>query len=293
MTPKESQNSERTLLSVGHGYTASALAFLLQLEGGWKIIGTTRSESNRRRIEDSGVSCRVWPGHDLACEFGMVTHLLMSAPPGEHGDPLLAELASVISEASSRLAWIGYLSTTAVYGDRRGGWVTESDETSPQTQRGLWRKSAEDQWLGLFEQRGLPVHIFRLAGIYGLGRGPLHQLRTGKKKQQVVKPGQVFNRIHVEDIARVLSASIEKPRPGAVYNLSDDCPAPPEEVADYAAELLGMTPPPRVSWEQATLSPMAKSFYGESKRVSNMRVKQDLGIQLLYPSYRSGLKSLI
>ena len=209
------------------------------------------------------------------------------------GDPALTQLGERLAACGDRLSWVGYLSTTAVYGDRNGGWVDESDTLAPSTRRGKWRVQAEQGWQRLCRQSGVPVHIFRLAGIYGPGRGPLAQIRSGKKTRQTVKPGQIFNRIHVDDIARSLHASMMDPNPGAVYNLCDDCPAAPEEVADFAAKLLGVPPLPRVAYEDAELSPMARSFYGESKRVSNARLKDELKVRLLHGGYQSGLRSLV
>ena len=183
---------------------------------------------------------------------------------------------------------MGYLSTTGVYGDRQGGWVEETDPPAPGNARSRWRLEAEAAWLA----SGLPVNVFRLAGIYGPGRSAFDRLREGRA-QRVVKAGQVFSRIHVDDIAAALSASMARPDPGRVYNVADDLPAPAWEVIAYAAELLGMPAPPEVALEDAGLSPMARSFWEESRRVSNRRLREELGVTLAYPDYRAGLRGIL
>ena len=189
------------------------------------------------------------------------------------------------------MKWVGYLSTSGVYGNRGGDWVDEESPLEPTTARGQRRLEAERSWLRLHSDFGLPVHLFRLAGIYGPGRNTLLNLRDGSAKR-IIKPGQIFSRIHVDDIAGVLAASMAKPNPGRVYNVCDDEPCPPQEVVEYAANLLGMSVPPEIPFEQAELSPMAKSFYADSKRVSNKRIKNELGYRLFYPNYREGLGAL-
>lgn len=233
----------------------------------------------------------LFPGDDIAHELSHATHLLVSAGPGDEGDPFLHQYADDIA-AAAHLDWIGYLSTTGVYGDRRGGWVTEEDEVAPSTLRGRRRKEVEAAWQAVAQANGLPLHIFRLAGIYGPGRGPFSKVRSGTARR-IIKTGQVFSRIHVDDIAQVLRASIARPNPGAVYNVCDDDPAPPQDVLEYAAELLGLPTPPAEDFDTADMSPMARSFYAESKRVCNKRIKDELGVDLLYPDYRIGLKALV
>ncbi|MBY6135703.1 SDR family oxidoreductase [Nocardioides marinus] len=272
----------KTLLCLGFGYTARALAPHL-IARGWRVIGTTR-DVVPGDVPD--VQLQRWPGTRLPLEG--VTHVLSSIAPTEVGDPVMAELRDQF-EAASDLQWVGYLSTTAVYGDHGGDWVDEDTPLTPASLRGEWRQRAEAEWQAV---PGLPLHIFRLAGIYGPGRGPFAKLMAGKARR-IVKPGQVFSRIHVEDIARVLMASMMQPRPGAIYNVCDDDPAPPQDVLGYAAELLGLPVPAEVPFEEAGMTPMARSFYGENKRVSNRRIKEDLGISLLYPSYREGLRAVL
>jgi nucleoside-diphosphate-sugar epimerase len=190
------------------------------------------------------------------------------------------------------LGWVGYLSTTGVYGDRAGGWVDESGELRPTGDRGRRRVAAETAWLDLWRRRGVPVHVFRLAGIYGPRRSAFDSLRQARA-QRIDKPGQVFSRIHVDDIAAVLSVSMAKPNPGAIYNVCDDDPAAPAEVIAYAAGLLGIELPPLVPFAQAELSDMAQSFYADNKRVRNDRIKRELGVELAYPDYRQGLAAIL
>lgn len=275
---------ERTLLSIGHGYSAKALARRL-LAKGWRIIGTTRSADKARALESSGVEAIVWPGNSLP--FSEVSHVLTSVSPGDDGDPVLKAHASEIA-AAKHLKWVGYLSTTGVYGDHQGDWVDEESPLEPTTERGIARVRAEAAWASL----GVPLHIFRLAGIYGPGRGPFSKVRSGKARR-IVKEGQVFSRTHVEDIAQILEASMDRPDPGRAYNVCDDDPAPPQDVIAYAAELLGLPAPDAMPFEDAELSPMARSFYAESKRVRNDRIKDELGVQLIYPDYRAGLRALL
>lgn len=276
-----------TLLSIGHGYSARALArCLAPLD--WEVFGTTRSPEKFAALKAEGVTPLLFPGGDLTAALGKATHLLISAAPGENGDPFLARYGSKLAQRAPNLAWVGYLSTTGVYGDHAGGWVTEETPLTPSSRRGLMRVEAEEQWRGT----GLPLHIFRLAGIYGPRRGPFEKIRNGTARR-ILKDGQVFSRIHVDDIAQVLLASITSPNAGAAYNVCDDLPAPPQDVLAYAAGLLGMAPPPEVRFEEADLSPMARSFYGESKRVANARIKDELGVSLLYPDYKTGLQAVL
>lgn len=274
-----------TLLSLGHGYSARALARLL-IPQGWRVIGTTRSPAKAEAFRAEAVEPLLWPG-DLGPVLADATHILCSAAPDAEGDPFLRAAPGI---AQSRAVWVGYLSTTGVYGDHQGGWVDENTPLTPQSDRGRQRVLAEGQWLAT----GLPVHIFRLAGIYGPGRGPFEKVRDGTARR-IVKPGQVFSRIHVDDIAQVLDASIRRPNPGAAYNVCDDNPCPPEEVIGHAARLLGLPDPPAVPFAEVepTMTPMARGFYQESKRVRNDRIKDELGVSLLYPDYPQGLAALL
>ncbi len=273
-----------TLLSIGHGYSARALARLL-LPDGWRIVGTTRSEEKARELEEDGIEALVWPGGPLPLHDA--THLLTSVSPNSDGDAVLSLLGEQLRQ-SDHLKWVGYLSTTGVYGDHSGGWVDEATPLTPSTERGRARVTAEAGWQSL----GLPLHIFRLAGIYGPGRGPFSKVRNGTARR-IIKENQVFSRCHVDDIAQVLAASIAKPNPGCVYNICDDDPAPPQDVIAFAAELLDLPIPPAIPIDEAEMSKMARSFYAESKRVRNDRIKDELGIALKYPDYRSGLRALL
>ena len=272
-----------TLLSIGHGYSAQALARRL-LPQGWQIIGTTRTEAGAKALRATGIEALVWPEADLSDALAKATHLLTSVAPGD-SDPVLQAIGPQI--AGSALKWVGYLSTTAVYGHHNGDWVDETTPLAPTTARGAARVQAEADWTAL----GLPLHIFRLAGIYGPGRGPFEKVRDGTARR-IHKAGQVFSRIHVDDIARVLHAALQRPHPG-IYNVCDDDPASPEDILGLAADMLGLPPPPIVPYEQAEMTPMARSFYAENKRVRNDRIKTVLGVTLDYPTYREGLAAIL
>lgn len=279
-----------TLLSLGHGYSASALA--RRLGSGWRVIGTTRAPEKAARLRQEGVEPLIWPGESLSPALSAATHLLVSIAPDAAGDPVLAAHGAEIAAAAPHLAWAGYLSTTGVYGDHQGSWVDEETPLAPTTARGRQRVLAEAQWQALAAASDLPLHIFRLAGIYGPGRGPFEKVRNGTARR-ILRENQFFSRIHVEDIAAVLAASIARPDPGAVYNVADDDPSPPEEVLAEAARLLGLPLPPEVPFDAAEMTPLARSFYAESKRVRNDRIKQALGVRLAYPDYRVGLAALL
>ncbi|HEV2301158.1 MAG TPA: SDR family oxidoreductase [Stellaceae bacterium] len=279
------------LFCFGLGYSARALARRLLAEG-WRVAGTCRSEAQQGALAAEGFAVELFArGRPLpAPAFAGASHLLLSIPPDPEGDPVLARHAADIG-ALPGLRWLGYLSTTGVYGDRGGGWVDEESELRPSGERGRRRVAAEAGWRALWQTRGVPVHVFRLAGIYGPGRSVLDPLAAGTAKR-IRKEGQVFSRIHVEDLAAALAASMRRPRPGAIYNVCDDLPAPAEEVVAFAAALLGLAPPPLVPFAAAELSEMAKSFYADNKRVSNRRLKEELGLSLAYPDFRSGLKAV-
>ncbi|KZD05391.1 SDR family oxidoreductase [Oceanibaculum pacificum] len=272
----------KTLFCFGLGYVAERLARRLMAQG-WRVGGTARDEAKRAALRAQGIEAQ---GFDDALPEG-VTHILSSIPPADGRDPVLA-LHGADLRALPGLRWAGYLSTTGVYGEKEGGWVDEQTPLSASTPSGQARVAAEAEW----RSSGLPVHFFRLAGIYGPGRSAIEQLRAGTARR-IVKPGQVFNRIHADDIGSVLIASLDRPDPGAAYNLADDEPASSADVIAYAAGLLGIEPPPEIPFEQAELSPMGRAFYSENKRVSNARLKRDLGVALAYPTYREGLAAIL
>ncbi|MBB5221157.1 nucleoside-diphosphate-sugar epimerase [Amaricoccus macauensis] len=272
------------ILMLGHGYSAAALAARL---ADWHVLGTTRSEARAEDMRAAGVEPVDWA--DAAAvdrAIGAARALLVSLPPDAEGDPVLRRHGEALLAA--RPDWVGYLSTTGVYGDRAGGWVDETGALAPAGERGRRRVAAEAGWAAT----GLPVHHFRLAGIYGPGRSVLDKLRAGTA-QRVVREGQVFSRIHVGDLAATLAASLARPAPGRAYNVADDEPAPPGDVVAFGAGLLGLPVPPEVPFESAGLSPMAASFWAESKRVSNRRIREELGVTLACPDYRAGLRAVL
>jgi nucleoside-diphosphate-sugar epimerase len=216
-------------------------------------------------------------------------YILHSIAPTKFGDPVYEKYAEDIIARSINLSWFGYLSTTSVYGNHDGQWVDEKTPVNPSSNRGRLRVNAENTWASI---HNLPLHIFRLAGIYGAGRSPLDKIRSGKA-QLISKPGQFFSRIHVEDIARVLQASIEMPNRGSIYNVCDDMPAAPDEVLTYAAKLLNYPEPPSIGFEEAVLSPMAKSFYSDNKRVKNHLIKNEFNLALKFPNFKAGLDALV
>ncbi|MEZ5853300.1 MAG: SDR family oxidoreductase [Hyphomicrobiaceae bacterium] len=283
----------RLLLCVGFGFSARALSARLRGEG-FSVAGTSRSDAGVGLLEREGREAILFdgdaPSGRLAQYIARATHILVSVPPDADGDRFLRHHAGDLAGAAS-LSWLGYLSTVGVYGDQGGRWVDETSPTQPSSARSRWRELSEQQWQAFGRTRGRRVEIFRLAGIYGPGRSPLDALRAGTARA-IVKPGQVFNRIHVEDIATTLAASIARPMQHEVYNLADDEPAPSHEVIAYAAALMGVRPPPLQKFSEASLSPMAMSFYGECKRVDNARIKTSLGVQLAYPTYREGLGAI-
>ena len=281
------------LLCFGLGYSARVFARRMMAQG-WRVLGTTRRGDAAKQLRAKGFEVVLFtgkaPSANVSEALADTTHVLVSAAPGAEGDAVHHHHAADMASAT-KLEWIGYLSTVGVYGDHGGAWVDEETKLNPKSERSRLRIAAEQAWLRFGEEAGKAVQLFRLAGIYGPGRGPLENVRQGKGRR-IIKPGQVFNRIHVEDIANVLEASIGKPRAGAIYNVTDDEPAPPQDVVTFAAEVLGVAPPPEVAFEDADLSPMGRSFYNENKRVSNALIKQELGVKLSYPTYREGVRAL-
>jgi hypothetical protein len=281
----------KKLFCFGYGYTSDYLGYEL-MQRGWTVAGTTRDREKRTDLRKRGVQAHIFdyehPLADPRLILEGTTHLLISTPPDDDGDPAFIMHADDIIDIPS-LEWIGYLSTTGVYGDRGGQWIDEQAELTPSSRRGSRRVRAEEQWLSLLKDHGLPVHIFRLAGIYGPGRSALDSVRAGVARR-INKPGHAFGRIHVEDIAQTLMASFERPNPGTIYNVVDDVPAPSHEVIAAACELLGRPAPPLVDFEDANLAPITRSFYMDNRRVKNDRIKTELGVHLKYPDFASGLR---
>ena len=280
------------LLIFGFGYTGKALALRLQAKG-WSVAATVRKAEDAAAAIALGVQ-PVDPADPeaLAEAAGKARAILVTAPPGPRGCPGLEALAPAIASSGAFPDWIGYLSTTGVYGDRDGGWVFESSALNAQSVEGARRVAAERDWRQIGRGMGLTVATFRLPGIYGPGRSSFERLRDGTARR-LVKPGHVFSRIHVQDLAAGLQASIARPRAAGIYNLCDDEPAPASVVMAYAAELLGVEPPPEEPIDLETLSPAARRFYAESKRVSNARAKAELGWRPAYPTYREGLRAIL
>jgi nucleoside-diphosphate-sugar epimerase len=282
------------LFCFGLGYTAQALARPL-LQAGWHVGGTARSVEAVAKLRAAGFDAYVFDGEThvdaVQAALGDATHVLTSAPPDARGDPVLRVYGSDLL-AVPQLRWAGYLSTVGVYGNTHGGWVDEASDVSGDFDRTRWRIAAERSWLDTLRSAERQAQVFRLAGIYGPGRSAFDSLRSGRA-QRIVKPGQVFNRIHVDDIARIVAAAMSGRGAHDIYNVADDEPAPPQDVITYAADLIGMTPPAEIAFEDAPLSPMARSFYESNRRVSNARLKGDLGVELRYPNYRDGLRGIL
>jgi len=288
-------SQSKHLFCFGLGYVGSAFARFC-LDEGWSAAGTGRGENETLPLQRT--ECEVIPFHspdvipDLNEPLSRATHVLVTIPPQpELGDAVLQYYGAVLESCPS-LQWVGYLSTTGVYGNRDGDWVDESSELNPGFAHQYRRAEAEEAWLEMWEENQLPAHIFRLAGIYGPGRSILTRIQEGRARR-IDLPDLVFNRVHVDDVVQVLAASANQPRPGEVYNVCDDAPASPREVVEYACERLKMKPPPLQSLEKAGLSGQGQSFYLTNKRARNTKIKESLGVQLRYPDYRQGLEALL
>ncbi len=277
------------LLIFGHGYSADILATEL-VKQGWRITGTSRNAETRKHYERDGVTMIDFSTDDVATALTTATHVLISAPPSDAGDPALNSFRDVIQNAP-QLQWIGYLSTTGVYGNHDGAWVDEATTPQPTHPRDIHRLQAEKDWFAFGESAQVPTHAFRIAGIYGPTRNAVAQLQQGHARA-IYKEGQFFSRIHVADIANVVMASIATPQAGEVYNLCDDEPTGSHVPIQYAAELLGVDSPTIIPFEDAELPPPALAFYEANRRVKNTKIKAQLGVTLLYPTYKQGLQSL-
>lgn len=280
------------LLVFGYGYSGRALARRLGAEG-WTVAATHRDAEGAAAIVADGfdpVALNDRPA--LTAALSETRALLVTAPPGADGCPGLNALVPAMAQARAFPDWTGYLSTTGVYGDRRGGWVSERSRLAAQSVEGARRVGAERDWLDVGRGMGLTVAIFRLPGIYGPGRSAFDRLRVAAA-QRIAAPGQVFSRIHVDDLAAGLAASLRRPRAGGIYNLCDDQPAPNSDVIAFAAGLLGLPAPPETPLSEANLSPAALRFYAESKRVSNALAKAELVWRPAFPTYREGLRAIL
>ena len=277
------------ILFFGFGYTARALSRQLDKRM-WDVVGTHSSHGHRRYLD--GVNLlKFSKNHQVAKKhFKNLTHILVSIPPDKSGD-LVLEKHLLDFACSKSLKWVGYLSSTSVYGNWNGGWVDESSILRPTETRARRRLNAERKWIRLYNDYGAPVHIFRLAGIYGSGRNVLESIKKNQARI-IMKKGQFFSRIHVLDIAKVLSASIKQPNPGSIYNVCDDFPSPPQDVVVYGCKLLCKKPPSPVEFQDAKLSVLGKSFYRDNKRVRNQKIKKELGIRLTYKNYKIGLSAI-
>ncbi len=282
------------LVILGFGYVARAL--VQHLGDGAEITAIVRTRREEEEAAFPGMRFLDWSedasGDAVAEVLGRASHIVSSVPPGKEGDAARELLDRFLPDPVPALRWLALLGTTGPYGDRGGAWVDETAEISPDHVRASLRARQERDWLRRMDGRGWPVHVFRLSGIYGPGRSALDRVRKGTARR-IVKDGQVFSRIHVEDIARVLAASMARPIPGAIYNVADDRPAPPQDVIAFAATLLGLPVPPEEPFETAEMTPMARSFYADNRRVSNRRIKEELGVRLAYPDYEAGLRAIL
>ena len=291
----DNPSQQKHLFCFGLGFTGSALVREIRARG-WAASGTCREKTHQDVWADIGVQLHRFDGQEVseATEKGVreASHILVTIPPHkEDGDVVLKHCQKALA-GSPQLQWLGYLSTTGVYGNRDGDWVNETSELKPEFDHQRRRVQAEEQWRDLFREHQVPVHIFRLAGIYGPGRNLLKRIRQGSARR-IDQPGLVFNRIHVEDVVQALCASIDHPQPGAIHNVSDDVPSSPTEAVAFACDLLRVDVPPLIALDDAELSKMGRGFYLTNKRVRNHKIKEELGVQLRYPDYKAGLKALL
>lgn len=281
----------RRLFVFGLGYSGHEIAKLARA-GGWSVAGTCTTAAKAARLGREGIEAQLFDGTAPLADraFGEPSHVLCTIAPGSGGDPALGTCRHLLRRAS----WLGYLSTTGVYGDHGGDWVDETTPARPTQPRSVERLAAEQAWRELARESGATLEILRLPGIYGPGRSAIDQVKAGTARR-IDKPGQFFSRIHVEDIARAALAALERRDGVEVWNVADDLPAPNAEVVAHAFELLGLDVPPAIPWEQAApaMTPMARSFYSESRRVRNDRLKRELGVALKYPTYREGLAAIL
>lgn len=288
-------NNNKKLFCFGYGYVAEYLAKALKEDDpSWLVCGTTRDVDKLNMMREDGIKAYLFseemPFNDPDFTLNGTTHILISVPPDDNGDPVFQAHARDILKIPT-IQWIGYLSSTSVYGNRDGDWVDEDSEIRPSSRRGSRRARAEQQWLKTRRIAGIPINIFRVSGIYGPNRSALDTVRAGNVRR-IDKPGHAFNRVHVDDIVQALIASMAQPVPGDIYNLADDDPSQSHEVIAYACTLLGRTPPAVIPFEDADMAPITRSFYKDNKRVRNVKMKEKLGIKLKYPDFRAGLDAI-
>jgi nucleoside-diphosphate-sugar epimerase len=282
----------RTILVFGGGYLGEAIARRAAARGARAVL-TSRSAERREALEASGVAALDPEDNVALAKLSAKAHAIaVAAPPDARGCPGARVLLPALASAGAYPDWIGYVSTTAVYGDRAGGWVFEDGPLNAASVQGARRVRAEQEWLGAGPGLGLTIQIFRLPAIYGPGRSPVDRLRAGTARL-VRKPGQIFNRIHVDDAASGLFASMASPRPGGLYNLADDEPAPADVVTEWTARRMGLEPPPETDWTDPSVSETMRRFYLDSKRVSNARAKAELSWRPAFPSYREGIEAIL
>jgi nucleoside-diphosphate-sugar epimerase len=278
------------LFIFGLGFSGLEIARLAKAAG-WHVAGTCRTPEKAARLAQQGLEVHLFDGTAAPATdaVGKASHVLCTIAPGHAGDPVLGMSAHLLRRAR----WLGYLSTTGVYGDHGGGWVDEDTPPNPGQPRSVERLAAERAWQATGIEAGAAVDIFRLPGIYGPGRSAIDQVKAGTARR-IDKPGQVFSRIHVEDIAGTVLLAITRRGGGRIFNVADDLPAATPEVVAFACELLGKPVPPAIPWDEAApgMSAMARSFYAESRRVRNERIKSELGVVLRYPTYREGLRAI-
>ncbi len=274
----------------GFGYTAKELAPKLVAQG-FKVIGTSRRSAEQEQ-SNLDITLIDFDSPRIGNYLSLATHLLICIPPtSTFSDIVLIKYGDLIKKQAPYIKWIGYLSSTGVYGNHEGNWVSEESECIPHTSTGIARLKAEQAWFSFAQKYQLPLHLFRLSGIYGPGRNVIERLMQGKK-QSVFKENQVFSRIHVEDIVTTLLASIQLPNPLSIYNVSDDEPAPAHVLDHYTAKLLHREPLPLIPFSEAHLSPMEQEFYANNRRVSNLKIKEELQVALKYPTYKEGLTQI-
>jgi nucleoside-diphosphate-sugar epimerase len=282
---------KNSLFCFGLGFAAQVFAKRMHAQE-WTVSGTCRAIDKKNSLKE--LSVFPFDGahvtEEICGALSKATHLLISIPPQPSGDVVLQKFSSQIAECKN-LEWIGYISSTGVYGDTQGEWVDESSSLQPLTELNVRRVEAENGWLSMVKENGCPVMIFRCAAIYGPGRNLLVSVKQGRARR-IEKPGLVFSRIHVEDLAQILEASIKKTRSEEIYNVSDDEPSPPSEAVEYACKLLNIAPPPLIPFESAELSEIARGFYQTCKRVGNKKIKEELGVKLKYPNNKSGLDAI-